>query len=64
MSEPLSVTWPLDGAAYAKSATHTHVIGETSIANSLHHSVRAIVAGKPSLHPFGGERGGELVGET
>lgn len=61
MSEPLTVTWPLDSTAYASSATHTHVIDETSVANSLHHSVRVIVAGKPSVNPFGGGWGGASV---
>ena len=50
-SGPLSVTWPLDNMAYANSTTHTHVIGDTSIKNSLHHSVRVVIAGKPKAKP-------------
>ncbi|CAM9627299.1 unnamed protein product [Laminaria digitata] len=41
------VTWPLDNTAYANSTTRTHVIGETSIANSLHYSAKhyLVIAG-------------------
>ena len=51
------MTWPLDNMAYANSTTRTHVIGETSIANSLHHSARIILAGKPRRVSDGGGLG-------
>ena len=43
--------------AYANSTTRAHVIGETSIANSLHYSARAVCAGKPRLNHNSGEMG-------
>lgn len=41
----LSVTWPLDRSMYAMSSTKGHVIGNNSVASSLNHSVRVIIAG-------------------
>lgn len=52
----LSVTWPLDNMAYAKSTTREHVIGEDYIASSLNYSVRIIIAGKPRLPSSRGDR--------
>ncbi|CAN0069464.1 unnamed protein product, partial [Ectocarpus fasciculatus] len=44
-NEPLTVTWPLDTNAYARTSTKHDVIGTGHVAASLNHSVRVIVAG-------------------
>lgn len=47
---PLSVTWPLDTAAYANSTIDKHVIGKRTVAASLNYSVKVILAGKGNLN--------------
>lgn len=54
-SGALSVTWPLDNMTYTNSTTRAHIIGKSSIASSLHHSVRVILAGKTCRMTNGGD---------
>lgn len=63
-SGALSVTWPLDNMAYSNSTTRTHIIGKSSIANSLHHSVRVILAGKTCQTPNGRDRAPSSFGSS